>query len=84
MGRIYAGVLGTMAMSVVLVRGAKDAGGVEGTLMMAIVSMIAFAIAGAMLGHIAQATVDESVRFKIERELAAAAVAGGGEPLTAS
>jgi hypothetical protein len=83
MGRVYAGVLGTLAMAVVLCRGLKDAGGAEGTLTMATLSMVAFAIVGSVLGHIAQATVDESVRFKIERELAAQAAAGGREPETA-
>jgi hypothetical protein len=35
--------------------------------------MIVFAVVGSVLGHIAQLTVDESVRLKIERELAVAA-----------
>ena len=82
MGRVYAGVLGSLAMIVVVSRGALDAGGVEGTLKMAIVWMIAFAIVGSVLGHIAQATVDESVRFKIERELAAHAAVGSAESPT--
>jgi outer membrane lipoprotein SlyB len=34
------------------------------------VSMVVFAVVGAVLGHIAQSTVDESVRRKIEQELA--------------
>ncbi len=79
MGRIYAGVLGTLAMVVVLCRGVMGAGGVEGTLTMATLSMIAFAIIGSFLGYIAEATIEESVRFKIEQELAAHTAAGGGE-----
>jgi hypothetical protein len=82
MGRVYAGVLGTLAMAVVLSRGAMDSGGVEGTLTMAMVWMVVFAIVGSVLGQIAQATVDESVRFKIERELAMQTAARHEEPKT--
>jgi hypothetical protein len=66
-------------MTVVICRGLANSAGVEGTCMLAIVSMVAFAAMGAVLGHIAQLTVDESVRLKIERELAATA---GGAPYT--
>jgi hypothetical protein len=74
MGRLYAGVLGSLAMAVVLCRGVKDSSGVDGSLILATISMIIFAVMGAVLGHIAQLTVDESVRLKMERELAASAV----------
>jgi hypothetical protein len=77
MGRVYAGVLGTLAMAVVICRSALDGGGAEGTLTMAIVAMIVFAIVGSVLGQIAQATIDESVRYKLERELAANTATGG-------
>jgi hypothetical protein len=70
MSRIYAGILGSLAMAIVICRGLKDSAGVEGTLTMAIVSMVVFAVVGAVLGHIAQTTVDESVRQKIGQELA--------------
>ena len=73
MGRHYAGILGSMAMAVVLCRGAIDSGGVEGTLTMATLALVAFAVVGSVLGHIAQTTVDESVRQKIELELASRA-----------
>ena len=77
MGRLYAGILGPLAMAVVICRGAKDSGGLQGTLTMAMLSMVAFALLGAILGHIAQTTVDDSVRLKIERELAARNAASG-------
>jgi hypothetical protein len=77
MGRVYAGVLGTLAMLVVILRGLLDTGGVEGTLTMAMASMALFAIVGAVIGHIAQATIDESVRFQMERGLAVQAAASG-------
>lgn len=75
MGRIYAGILGPLAMTVIIVRGAKDSAGIEGTLTIAIVALTAYAILGAIVGRIAQATVDESVRWKIEQQLATAPAA---------
>ena len=71
MARIYAGILGPLAMAIVVCRGVKDSGGVEGTLTLAIAALAIYAILGSVLGQIAQATVDESVRWKIERQLAA-------------
>ena len=70
MGRLYAGILGPLAMCVVICRGWLGSGGVEGTLVQATVFLAVFAAIGAVLGQIAQATVDESVRVKLERELA--------------
>jgi hypothetical protein len=70
MGRIYAGIFGPLAMTIVICRGVKDSGGIEGTLTLAIMALAAFAVIGSMLGQIAQATVDESVRLKIERQIA--------------
>jgi hypothetical protein len=77
MGRLYAVTLGSLAMAVVLCRGVMNSAGVEGNLTQAMLSMIVFAVVGSVLGHIAQTTVDESVRLKIERELA---VTASGEP----
>jgi hypothetical protein len=72
MGRIYAGILGPLAMMVIILRGIKDSAGIEGTLTIAIVALTAYAVLGAIVGRIAQATVDESVRWKIEQQLATA------------
>jgi hypothetical protein len=69
MSRLYAGILGPLAMSVAIGRGWLEAAGVEGTLTTATVSLVAFAVVGAILGHIAQTTIDESVRAKLERQL---------------
>jgi hypothetical protein len=71
MGRVYAGILGTLAMAVVICRGALESGGVENTLSLAIVYLVLFSLVGALIGQIAQATVDESVRSKLEQQLAA-------------
>lgn len=70
MGRTYAGILGPLAMAVVIFRGWLVSGGVEGTLSQAILFLILFTVVGACLGHIAQATIDESVRARIEQQLA--------------
>lgn len=77
MGRLYAGILGPLAMAVVLCRGALDSSGPAKTLSMSIIALVFFAVVGAILGHIAQTTIDESVRQKMEQELAAPAPAGG-------
>jgi hypothetical protein len=69
MGRHYAGILGPLAMMVVICRGWFGSGGVEGTLIAATLSLVGFALLGATLGHIAQTTIDQSVRDKMEREL---------------
>jgi hypothetical protein len=76
MGRVYAGILGPLAMAVIICRGWLESGGVEGTLMLAIAYLAVFAILGACLGHIAQSTIDESVRAKIEAQLAHESQAG--------
>jgi hypothetical protein len=77
MGRIYAGILGPLAMVVIICRGIKDSAGLEGTLTWAIVALAVYAAIGSVLGQIAQATIDESVRYKIEQQLAASAAKNG-------
>ena len=63
MGRVYAGILGTLAMAVVICRGRLDSGGVENTLSLAIVYLVLFSLVGALIGQIAQATsTNQSVR----------------------
>ena len=69
MGRVYAGVLGPLAMAVVLCRGSLESGGVESTLSLATVYLVVFSIVGALIGQFAQATIDESVRSKLEQQL---------------
>ncbi len=70
MGRAYAGILGPLAMAVVICRGWLASGGVEGTLSQAVLYLALFAVVGAILGHLAQSTVDESVRSRLEQQLA--------------
>jgi hypothetical protein len=70
MGRVYAGILGPLAMAVIICRGWLESGGVNGTLTLAIGYLAVFYLLGACLGHNAQTTIDESVRAKIEQQLA--------------
>jgi hypothetical protein len=77
MSRVYAGILGPLAMAVVICRGWLDSGGVEGTLSLATVYLVVFSIIGALVGHLAQTTVDESVRSKLEQQLAGSAETAG-------
>jgi len=70
MGRVYAGTLGPLAMMVVICRGWLRSGGVEGTLASATICLVLFAIVGAILGHLAETTIDESIRTKLEQQLA--------------
>ncbi len=70
MGRAYAGILGPLAMAVVICRGWFESGGVEGTLGLATLYLAIFSVVGALIGHLAQATIDESVRAKLQQQLA--------------
>ncbi len=70
MGRTYAGILGPLAMVVMICRGWLGSGGIESTLAQATTYLVVFAIVGALIGHLAQATIDESVRSKLEQQLA--------------
>ena len=69
MGRTYAGILGPLAMAVVICRGWMGSGGVEGTLVSATLYLAIFSVVGALIGHLAQATIDESIRAKLEQQL---------------
>jgi VIT1/CCC1 family predicted Fe2+/Mn2+ transporter len=69
MGRAYAGVLGYLAAALTLVRGAIAHGGVEGTLLSSIAALAIFAVLGFVLGTIAEATVDQAVRQRLEAQL---------------
>jgi hypothetical protein len=70
-------------MAVVICRGWLASGGVEGTLSSATQHLVLFALVGACLGHIAQTTVDESVRAKIEQQLAHNAQLAAGKEAAA-
>jgi hypothetical protein len=71
MGRAYAGVLGYLAAVLTLARGVWSGGGLEGTLLTMLAVMPLFAAIGFVVGTIAQTTVDQAMREKLEVELAA-------------
>jgi hypothetical protein len=66
---MYAGVLGPLAMAVVIIRGWLGSGGAEDTLSLATLYLLLFSVVGALIGQIAQSTIDESVRAKLEQQL---------------
>ena len=69
MGRLYAGILGPLAMAVMICRGWLASSGVESTLSLATIYLVVFSVVGALIGQIAQATIDESVRAKLQQQL---------------
>ena len=72
MGRVYAGILGPLAMAVMICRGWLASSGVESTLSLATIYLVVFSVVGALIGQIAQSTIDESVRSKLEQQLSRA------------
>ncbi len=69
MARAYAGVLGSLAWAVTFARGALLGGSVERTAETAVVAMLLLAGVGLLVGLIAEATVDESVRQRLQMQL---------------
>ena len=70
MAATYAGILGPLASSVVLLRSAKDGGAAEPTMIASILGLLAFAAIGYIVGHLAHRAIEESVRQKFQAELA--------------
>ena len=75
MGRMYAGVLGPVAFTIIMARSLVDAGGVETTLKVATLCLFAFAAIGYVAGRIADLMVIETVRARINEEIQARTVA---------
>jgi hypothetical protein len=69
--RRYAGIMAMVAMSVVLLRALKGGDGCEAAVVSALGWMATLGLVGLVVGAIAQATVDESVRVHMEQQLAA-------------
>ena len=70
MGRIYAGILGPLALVVVVIRDLRHGGGGQSTMITASLCLLGFAAVGYTLGEIARWIVDDSVRGRAEAELA--------------
>ena len=64
MGARFAVLLGSLAMTAVIVRGVRYGGGVEATLLAGTASLAVFAAVGYVLGALAQWTVEDAVRRK--------------------
>ncbi len=69
MARTYAGILALVGLIVVLLRAMKDGAGVDGTILQAIAVMALLAVVGLVVGAIAQMTVEESMRTRLQAEL---------------
>ena len=56
-------------MTIVILRGVADGAAADATLWGSVVALAGFALVGMVVGGIAQTTIDESVRNKMEAEL---------------
>jgi hypothetical protein len=68
--RIYAGILGPLAMLTAVIHGSIHGGGVESTLGMAWLGLWAFAGLGFVMGSLGEWVVGESVQARIADEIA--------------
>lgn len=71
MARTYAGILGSLAMAVALVRGVISGGGTEETVLQALAALIGFSLIGLMIGGVAGWIVEDAVYSQVQQELAA-------------
>lgn len=69
MARAYAGVLGSLAWAITFARGAAAGAGFEGTAQNALLAMLAMSAVGLVVGLVAEAAVDESVRQRLQRQI---------------
>lgn len=71
MARKYAVLMALIGLLLVLARALKNGSGFESTIVTALSWMTALGVIGMMVGSIAQSTIDEAVRLRMEQELAA-------------
>lgn len=71
MARKYACIMASLGMTIILIRGLRAGGGFESAILSAMFWTFAYGFIGYAIGSIARNTVDESVRQKLEREIAA-------------
>ncbi|MFH1267662.1 MAG: hypothetical protein ABIK89_18255, partial [Planctomycetota bacterium] len=69
--RIYAGILGPLALLTCVARGILHGSGVESTLLSAWFGLLAFSALGFVIGRLAEWIVDESVGAVVRAELVA-------------
>lgn len=70
MARTYSAIMALIGLIVCLCRGMKNGAGFDGTIVSGLAWMALLGAIGLVVGTIAAQTVDESVRTKIEAELA--------------
>ncbi len=80
MARTYAGILGVLAMITTLLRGGVGSAGSETLLLKAWGALVLFAAVGYAIGWIANRTVEDSVRAKIEQQAASASENASQKP----
>ncbi|MCC6494353.1 MAG: hypothetical protein IT424_15180 [Pirellulales bacterium] len=78
MARKYAAIMASVGMTLVLLRALHRGGGLEAALTSGVVWMVTFGVVGYLLGSIARATVDDSVRQSMQYEIAIAYGRGPG------
>jgi hypothetical protein len=69
MGPTYAGILGPLALVLILTRGLVDGSSPDQTLIMATACMLAFALVGYICGRVAEQVLWESLKKQFEDEL---------------
>ena len=84
MSRRYAGVLGPLAMSCVLIHGLIHGAPSDDVLLRAWLSLWGFALLGAIIGAVAERSVRESVEQRLRGELAARSGKSSQNSLTTS
>ena len=72
MARKYAAIMALVGMSVVLLRACRLGVGLESAIVASLAWMAVLGGVGLLVGLIAEATVEEAVRFRMEQELGAA------------
>jgi hypothetical protein len=69
--RKYACIMAALGMTIILIRSLRAGGAFESAILSAMFWAIVYGFAGYAIGSIARNTVDESVRQKLERDIAA-------------
>ncbi|MCG8584553.1 MAG: hypothetical protein MI757_07570 [Pirellulales bacterium] len=69
MPQVYGGALALIAFAAIVARGLAHGAHAESTLLAASISLPVFFVVGCVVGWIADRTVDESIRARIEQQL---------------
>ena len=85
MPQTYGGALALIAFAAIVVRGLAHGAHAESTLLTASIALPVFFVVGCVIGWIADRTVDESIRAKMEKFINAdSRVAAGGQQAEAA